>query len=226
MCKGRLMVEEKAICRKCLADLPRTRQWLLPISDPEAGKKVFEEGRFPKLFWTRLPELTSAVSFLNFRPKSEIAEIVYDFKYRGLKNTAVEMGRLAAEEISPSGFFDGIDVLVPVPLTKSRFRERGYNQSERLAYGISLHTGIPVETHYIIRKDFTRSQTSLNKIDRPDNVMEAFCLGKKGHEMQGKHVLIVDDIVTTGATTAACARVVLQEPETKVSIFALGHTSH
>ena len=143
-----------------------------------------------------------------------------------MKNTAVEMGRLAAEEISPSGFFDGIDVLVPVPLTKSRFRQRGYNQSERLAQGISLHTGIPVETHYIIRKAFTKSQTSLSKIDRPDNVMDAFCLGKKGREMRGKHILIVDDIVTTGATTAACARVVLLEPDTKVSIFAFGHTSH
>jgi ComF family protein len=226
VCKGRLTVEEKAVCDKCLADLPRTRQWLLPISDPEAGKKVFEEGRFPRLFWTRLPELNKAVAFLNFRPKSEIAEIVYDFKYRHMKNTAVEMGRLAAEEIFPSGFFDGIDVLVPVPLTKSRFRQRGYNQSERLAYGISLQTGIPVETHYIIRKAFAKSQTSLSKTDRPDNVMDAFCLGKDGHEMRGKHILIIDDVVTTGATTAACARVVLQEPDTKVSIFAFGHTSH
>lgn len=226
VCKGRLAVEEKTVCKKCLADLPRTRQWLLPMSEPQEGKKVFEEGSFPKLFWTRLPELQKAIAFLDFRPKSEIAEIVYDFKYRSMKNTAVEMGRLAAEEISSSGFFDGIDVLVPVPLTKSRFRQRGYNQSERLAYGISLHTGIPVETHYIIRKAFTKSQTSVSKIDRPDNVMEAFCLGKKGHEMRGKHILIVDDIVTTGATTAACARVVLQEPGTKVSIFAFGHTSH
>lgn len=226
VCKDRLKVEEKAVCKKCLADLPRTRQWLLPISDPQAGKKTFEEGRFPKLFWTRLPELIKAIAFLNFRPKSEVAEIVYDFKYRNMKNTAVEMGRLAAEEISPSGFFDGIDVLVPVPLTKSRLRERGYNQSERLAYGISLQTGIPVETHYVIRNAFTKSQTSLSKIDRPENVMEAFCLGKMGEEMRGKHILIVDDVVTTGATTAACARVVLQIPDTKVSVFAFGHTDH
>ena len=225
VCKGRLAVEEKAVCEKCLADLPRTRQWLLPISDPEAGKKVFEEGRFPMLFWTRLPELTKAIAFLNFRPKSEIAEIVYDFKYRGMKNTAVEMGRLAAEEISPSGFFEGIDALVPVPLTKSRYRQRGYNQSERLAYGISLHTGIPVETHYVVRKAFSKSQTSLSKIDRPDNVLDAFCPRKKSCEMRGKHILIVDDVVTTGATTAACARVVLQEEDTKVSIFAFAHTS-
>jgi predicted amidophosphoribosyltransferase len=70
VCKGRLMVEEKAVCEKCLADLPRTRQWLLPISDPQEGKKVFEEGSFPKLFWTRLPELQKAVAFLDFRPKS------------------------------------------------------------------------------------------------------------------------------------------------------------
>ena len=120
VCKGRLRVEEKAVCEKCLADLPRTRQWLQARREDGVGVRSFEEGRFPRLFWTRLPELIRAIAFLNFRPKSEIAEIVYDFKYRNMKKTAVEMGRLAAEEISPSGFFEGIDALVPVPLTKSR----------------------------------------------------------------------------------------------------------
>lgn len=226
VCKNRLQVEERAICKNCLSDLPRTRQWLLPQNYSGVGEKSFEEGGFAKLFWTRLPELTKAIAFLNFRPKSEIAEIVYDFKYRGMRNTAVEMGRIAAEEILPSGFFDGIDVIVPLPLNKSRYRERGYNQSERIAYGISLITGIPVETEYVVRRSFKTSQTSLSKIERPDNVKDVFCLGEKADEMRGKHILIVDDVVTTGATTAACAKIVLQIPDTKVSIFALGHTTH
>ena len=225
VCRGKLMVEEKAICKNCLSDLPRTRQWL-PRNGIRVGEKTFEEGNFAQIFWTRLPELTKAIAFLNFRPKSEVAEIVYDFKYRGMKDTAVEMGRIAAEEILPSGFFDGIDALVPLPLNKSRYRERGYNQSERLAYGISLATGIPVETKYVIRRSFKSSQTSLSKIERPDNVRDVFCLGEKANEMSGKHILVVDDVVTTGATTAACAKVVLQIPNTKVSIFALGHTTH
>ena len=226
VCKNRLQVEEKAICKNCLLDLPRTRQWLLPQNGSGVGERTFEEGVFAKLFWTRLPELTKAIAFLYFRPQSEVAEIVYDFKYRGMKNTAVEMGRIAAEEISPSGFFDDIDAIVPLPLNKTRFRERGYNQSERIAYGISLVTGIPVETKYVIRRSFKTSQTSLSKIERPDNVKDVFCLGEKYDDMQGKHILIVDDVVTTGATTAACAKVVLQIPDTKVSIFALGHTTH
>lgn len=226
VCKNRLQVEERAICKNCLSDLPRTRQWIFPQNGSGIGEKKFEEGGFAKLFWTRLPELTKAIAFLNFRPKSEIAEIVYDFKYRGMRNTAVEMGRIAAEEILPSGFFDGIDVIVPLPLNKSRYRERGYNQSERIAYGISLVTGIPVETKYVVRRSFKTSQTSLSKIERPDNVKDVFCLGEKADEMRGKHILIVDDVVTTGATTAACAKIVLQIPDTKVSIFALGHTTH
>lgn len=226
VCKNKLMVEEKAICKNCLSDLPRTRQWMFPQHGSGVGEKSFEEGGFAKLFWTRLPELTKAIAFLNFRPKSEIAEIVYDFKYRGMRNTAVEMGRIAAEEILPSGFFDGINALVPLPLNKSRYRERGYNQSERIAYGISLVTGIPVETKYVVRRSFKTSQTSLSKIERPDNVKDVFCLGEKADEMRGKHILIVDDVVTTGATTAACAKIVLQIPDTKVSIFALGHTTH
>ena len=226
VCKNKLLVEEKAICKNCLSDLPRTRQWFFPQNGSGIGEKKFEEGDFAKLFWTRLPELTKAIAFLNFRPKSEIAEIVYDFKYRGMRNTAVEMGRIAAEEILPSGFFDGINALVPLPLNKSRYRERGYNQSERIAYGISLVTGIPVETKYVVRRSFKTSQTSLSKIERPDNVKDVFCLGEKADEMRGKHILIVDDVVTTGATTAACAKIVLQIPDTKVSIFALGHTTH
>ena len=226
VCKKRLQVEEKALCRNCLSDLPRTRQWLAPRNGNGVGEKLFYEGPFAKLFWTHLPELTKAIAFLNFRPKSEVADIIYDSKYRNMKHAAVELGRIAAEEILPSGFFDDIDALVPVPLSKSRFRERGYNQSERIAHGISIATGIPVKTEYVMRSIFKTSQTTLNKIDRSDNVRGAFCLGVEAADMRGKHILIVDDVVTTGATTAACAKVVLQIPDTKVSVFALGHTSH
>lgn len=225
VCKNRLQVEEKAICKDCLSDLPRTRQWL-PRNDAGVGEKTFEEGPFAQMFWTRLPELTKAVAFLNFRPQSEVAEIVYDFKYRGMRDTAVEMGRIAAKEILPSGFFDDIDSIVPLPLSKKRFRDRGYNQSERIAHGISQVTGIPVETRYVVRRSFKTSQTNLSKIERPDNVRNVFCLGEKSDDMHGKHILIVDDVVTTGATTAACAKIVLQISDTKVSIFALGHTTH
>ena len=105
-------------------------------------------------------------------------------------------GRLMAHELVRSHFFDGIDVLLPVPLTRKRHRIRGYNQSEELARGISEVTGIPIENRAVRRKTFTESQTNKDRWQRTDNVADAFELSD-ARRVQARHVLIVDDVVTT-----------------------------
>jgi len=142
-------------------------------------------------------------------------------KYGGRREWGVIAGRMIAREIIGSGFFEGIDLLLPVPLTRKRRRSRGYNQSEELARGISEVTEIPVETRSVCRKIFAGSQTSRNRWQRVENVADAFELVDAG-PVHARHVLIVDDVVTTGATIRTCAQQLVKAGVAKISVLAFG----
>ena len=123
------------------------------------------------------------------------------------------------------GIFEGIDVIVPVPLTKKREKERGYNQSYHIAIGISEATGIPIITDAVRRVVFTESQTRKSKEERQTNVADAFRLVSSAG-IEGKHVLLVDDVITTGATIFSCAGELLKGGVKCFSILSLAHTRH
>ncbi len=144
-------------------------------------------------------------------------------KYLGHPEDGEIMGRMFAGEIKDDGFYEGIDLIVPVPLAKKRMRARGYNQSMEIAQGVSQITGIPVCDDVVIRKTFKSSQTKMNRWQRVDNVEDAFEL-KKPEKIRGKHLLMVDDVVTTGSTIISCAKEMMKCGEVKFSIISLGFT--
>ena len=211
VCGERLAPTERSICSVCLLHLPRTSYQFTPDDNPMV-----------QLFWHLTP-IRHAAALLFYEPHSETARIVYDLKYHDRPDIGEDMGRLMANEMQTARFFDDIDVLLPVPLSRKRLRQRGYNQSRQLAIGISDITRLPIVTKAIRRKHFHRSQTLLNRQERQENVTDTFEL-RDGSQLQNKHVLLIDDICTTGATLTACAEVLKDVPGIRLSVLTLGFT--
>lgn len=211
MCGCRLAASEDVICASCNIDLPRTGFSAHPYDNDMA-----------KLFWGRIPVERAAALFY-YRAHSNSSRVIYQMKYYGHPEIGELMGRMTAAEFAGDGFFDGIDVIVPVPLARNRQRERGYNQSFEIARGISGITHLPVDGKAVKRKSFNASQTKMNRWQRNDNVKDVFTL-KRAEELAGKHILIVDDVVTTGATVISCAEELMKCGGVKFSVMSLGFT--
>ena len=159
----------------------------------------------------------------NLKLPSNTANIIYKLKYKSHPEIGPVMGRKVAVEFQRDNFFDGIDGIVPIPLAKKRFRQRGYNQSEEIARGINEITGIPIYTGIVKRTVFKGSQTRRMRWDRQENVEYAFSL-VNGEPIIGKHLLVIDDVVTTGATIIACAKELVKAGNVKISVLSLGLT--
>lgn len=207
VCGRPLAKGEECICTMCNINLPRTNYHLQ------------EDNPVEQLFWGKVP-LERATSFFFYRKGSDFRQILHQLKYGGRKELGATMGRYMASELLPSGFFKGIDVIIPVPLHKKKQQLRGYNQSEWIVRGIAAVTGISVNTESIIRRKNTETQTRKSTFERWENVDGIFELHSSEH-LQGKHVLIVDDVLTTGATTVACASALMEVQEIRISILTL-----
>ena len=175
-----------------------------------------------QLFWKLIP-IQRAAALIYYEPHSEIAQLVYQMKYADRPDIGEDMGRLMGNEMQIAHFFDNIDVLLPVPLSRKRLRQRGYNQSEQLAIGISDITHLPVVTKALRRTHFRQSQTQLSRRERQENVEDLFEL-RNGSMLQGKHVLLIDDICTTGATLLACCDTLKAVPGIRLSVLTFGFT--
>lgn len=209
VCGQRLSVSEETICSKCNLHLPRTGFQQDPY-----------ENIIAKIFWGQVP-IERATALFYYEPHAETANILYEMKYKNHPEIGEVMGRLMARELQMSNFFEGIDGIIPVPLAKKRQRQRGYNQSHELAKGISEITGLPIYNKVVRRTVFEGSQTSLGRWERNENVEQVFEL-KDAPTVQGKHLLIVDDVVTTGATVIACAKELCKAGGVRISVLSLG----
>lgn len=207
LCGERLPEGVKHLCFKCLSELPRT------------NFHHRKDNLMEKDLWGKLP-IGRAGAFLFYTKGGDVRKLVYELKYYGNKPLGHFLGWCMATELLPSGFFQGIDRIVPVPLHEKRKRKRGYNQSELLAQGLSEVTGIPVSGNLIVRNRYTDTQTRKGGYDRWMNVKDVFeCACVK--ELENKHILLVDDVMTTGATIVACADALSRVPGLRISVLTL-----
>lgn len=177
------------------------------------------------MMWTDKICTERANAFLYYQAGSSYCSIFFAFKYHQQPEVAVSMGRMMAQDLAETDFFDGVDCLLPVPLSKKRFHKRGYNQSERLAEGISQETGIPIDVISIQRAVDNETQTHLTAEDRQQNVARIFSLTPQ-QQLSGKHVLIVDDVITTGATVRSLATEALKAGNVRISVICLATSAY
>ncbi len=206
-CRRPLVKGEDIICTHCISDLPRSDDHLY-LENPLFIKF---RGRVP-IVW--------ASAFLKFQKKGKVQRLLHSFKYRARPDIGVKLGKVYAHELLRTNAIGELDLIVPVPLHKARQRQRGYNQSERWAAGLGEVFSVPVGNDVLHRTHKTETQTKRTKLRRWENVVEAF-EAKAKDQIADKRILLVDDVVTTGATLEACAHALIQSGCKSVSIACL-----
>ena len=209
-CSEALLANEKFLCAECFSDLPKTNYHV--IKDNRAYEQL--SIRFP---------VQRASSYLYYNKQGLGQKLVAAVKYQGNVALGEWLGASLAQELLPSGFFEDIDYLVPVPLHKKKQRKRGFNQSEALAKGITSVTDIPIDMDILYRAKANVSQTRKGVYERWKNTQDIFQV-KDVESFKNKHVLLIDDVLTTGSTLEACARALLQCENVRISVFTLAIT--
>jgi ComF family protein len=207
-CNEGLMKGEENICSGCMLELPRTQHHL----DPENALFTRLNGRIP---------LRRAFAFFLFRKGGRVQHLLHALKYTNQPELGEMLGEVYGQELQQANLDQKFDVIIPVPLHAVRKRKRGYNQSEEFAKGLSRSLNIPF-TDALARITQTETQTRKSKLSRWQNVSEVFQV-KNVNEVQNQHVLLVDDVITTGATIEACAQVLLDQGCSSISIASIAY---
>lgn len=208
-CDEVLGLEDRDICFTCRHTLPETDYHTFP------GNPVAVH------FWGKVP-LTAATALYHFSKDGKVQHMLHHLKYKHRKDIGLLLGNFLAKTLKDHPVFSTCDLIVPVPLHPKKQLQRGYNQSAVIAEGIAEKTGIPVGKDILIRNTYTATQTRKGRLERWQNVDGKFILTKP-EAIAEKHVLLIDDVVTTGATLEACAKVLLSQPGTKVAVAAVAH---
>lgn len=208
-CGETLIGNERIICIGC--------QYKLPLTNFH----YFDNNPISRIFWGRA-RIYTATSFLFFNKGGNVQKLIHQLKYKSNIETGKYLGELFATDLIKSPLFSDLDVIIPVPLHAKKLRSRGFNQSEIIARGISNVLSIPVNTTSLLRSEFTETQTKKSRYSRWENVSGKFTLSEQ-ESLKGKYVLLVDDVLTTGATLEACAQELLRLEDIKVSMATLAY---
>jgi ComF family protein len=201
------MRNESLICTECFVVIPRTNYHFV------------EDNPVAQLFWGRcLIEKAAAFSYYN--KGSRIRKLIHNLKYNGIREIGYDLGRLYGLSLKTSGFINDIDIIIPVPLHPMKERIRGFNQSETISMGIADVTRLPVDIKSLARTLVSATQTKRSRYERWTNVEGIFQV-IDSKSIMGKHILLVDDVITTGSTIESCANELLRIEGVKVSVVAL-----
>jgi ComF family protein len=207
-CREGLVKGEETICSKCMLELPRTHYHL--DSDNALFRRL--NGRIP---------LTSAFAFFLFRKGGNVQHLLHALKYNNHPEIGETIGEAYGQELQQAGYDQKFNLIVPVPLHASRKRKRGYNQSEKFASGLSKSLNTPF-SDALLRTTKTETQTRKTKLKRWQNVSEVFRV-REPDQIINQDILLVDDVITTGATIEACAQVLLTEGCSSISIASIAY---
>jgi ComF family protein len=211
-CGNSLWEKEEVICRICEYHLPKTNdylEWINPVS---------------KLFWGRA-RIHAAAAFLLFNKGNKVQKLMHQLKYKGRKDIGVYLGAQFGNLLKYSVFFNEINLIIPVPLHKKKIMKRGYNQSEQFAIGLSASMKIPVSTDCLFRIKESETQTKKSRYARWQNVYEIFSV-RNTDRFKGSKILLVDDVITTGATLESCIQALNNIPDVCVSIGVIAFAKH
>ena len=209
-CKTVLVANENVICTKCRHEIPLTQHHL--NSENEAIKKFY--GRIPV-------EHVSALVY--FHKKGIVQELIHCLKYRGQEDIGTVLGEWYAEELISSQLLQTVDTIIPVPLHPKKFRERGYNQVTEFGNALSKKLEIPLNNSILFRQVYSKTQSQKNRLGRTEGIDTIFdvTFNEKDHN---QHFLLIDDVITTGATLEVCAKALLKIPGAKISIVCMAMT--
>jgi len=210
-CGKPLLHHENCVCSLCLHHLPIT-DFHLHKDNPVA-----------QLFWGKV-NLSSAAAYLYFNKGGNVQHLIHQLKYKGQKQVGSFLGDLYGALLKKSQFFNTIDTVIPVPLHPKKQKLRGYNQSGYFAMGLSKSMNVLLDESTLYRTVASETQTKKSRYNRWENVSTIFAI-KDSDTLAGKHVLLVDDVITTGSTIEACVNALSKTPEIKISVASIATAS-
>jgi ComF family protein len=208
-CGESLVASENLICTDCRYNLPFTNFHLIP------------DNIVAQQFWGKMT-LEGAYALYYFNKGGKIQSLMHQFKYKGMHQVGNLLGSIAGAQLAKNELFKTVDIIIPVPLHEKRLRQRGYNQSACFAEGLALQLNAPVENDNLVRVASTETQTRKSRFARFENMQQVFVV-RNPEKLINKHVLLVDDIITTGSTLEACGTQLLKIDGVKLSVTVIAY---
>ena len=210
ICDTELHKNQNILCTSCVNELPITN---FHFDNENSVKKVFY-GRVP---------IENATSLLVFKKKGSVQKLIHRLKYRGHQEIGSYLGKWMGAELAKTDAYQNIDLVLPVPLHKKKLKARGFNQVEKFGKEIALALQVPYINDVLLKKHFSNTQTLKTRLARWGNIEESFVMVNP-EKIRNKHILLVDDLITTGATLEACSDVLLEAGNVKISIVTMAFT--